>query len=77
MQRLKTFSLVACAVLMGFVGSRAAGVVSAHGGDPIQIHGCLNPGNGTIYVEARMAIRSSLLVALAARVLWKSAEAGH
>ncbi len=52
MQRLKTITLFACAMLMGYIGSRAAAVASAHGGDATQIHACVNPGNGTIYMVA-------------------------
>src|SRR6476646_6397322 len=50
MNGLKNLALGACAMLMVFLGSGAASMVSAHGGDSTLIHSCLNPGNGTIYV---------------------------
>lgn len=47
---MKNTTLVLAAMLAGFLGSSAVGLVSAHGGDTTRIHACLNPGNGTIYI---------------------------
>ena len=50
MKSLTKFALIACAMLMAFIGSSPAVMVSAHGGDPALIHSCVK-ANGQITVS--------------------------
>src|SRR5688500_13780229 len=50
MKKFSNVLLLGSALLMGFIGSGGAGMVSAHGGDTTRIHACLNPGSGTIFI---------------------------
>ncbi len=50
MKKLSNVLLLGSALLMGFIGSGGASMVSAHGGDTTRIHACVNPNSGNIKI---------------------------